>query len=140
MTRDGQRSALDGDIANADFLLSDMGRGLPFGAGSFDGIVCIDSVNHFRDRLAVFREWYRVLKPGQRIVFTDPVVLTGPVTNEEIAERSNIEVLRTDTPLFTKYVESRRNRRDAWYLVPAGHTDVCSISIPVRDIAGPQRP
>jgi peptidylprolyl isomerase len=50
------------------------------------------------------------------------------------SERTALEVLRTDTPLFTRYVEARRNRRDAWYLVPAGHTDVCSISIPVRDI------
>jgi peptidylprolyl isomerase len=50
------------------------------------------------------------------------------------SERSALEVLRTDTPLFTRYVEARRNRRDPWYLVPAGHTDVCSISIPVRDI------
>jgi cyclophilin family peptidyl-prolyl cis-trans isomerase len=49
-------------------------------------------------------------------------------------ERTALEVLRTDTPLFTRYVEARRNRRDDWYLVPAGHTDVCSISIPVRDI------
>ena len=50
------------------------------------------------------------------------------------AERTAIEILRTDTPLFTKYVESRRNRRDSWYLVPAGHTDVCNITIPVRDL------
>jgi len=50
------------------------------------------------------------------------------------SERTALEVLRTDTPLFTRYVEARRNRRDDWYLVPAGHTDVCSISIPVRDI------
>ena len=50
------------------------------------------------------------------------------------AERSNIEVLRTDTPLFAQYVESRRNRRDTWYVFPAGHTDVCNITIPVRDV------
>jgi len=50
------------------------------------------------------------------------------------SERAPLEVLRTDTPLFTKYVESRRNRRDEWYLVPAGHIDVCNVSIPVRDI------
>ena len=54
------------------------------------------------------------------------------------AERSDIEVLRTDTPLFRKYVESRRNRRDAWYVVPAGHTDVCNITIPVRDATPPR--
>jgi peptidylprolyl isomerase len=51
------------------------------------------------------------------------------------AERSAIEILRTDTPLFARYVESRRNRRDDWYLVPAGHIDVCNVAIPVRDIA-----
>lgn len=55
------------------------------------------------------------------------------------AERTALEVLRTDTPLFTKYVESRRNRRDTWYIVPAGHTDVCNITIPVRDVPAPAR-
>ena len=48
------------------------------------------------------------------------------------SERTALEVLRTDTPLFARYVESRRNRRDTWYIHPAGHTDVCNISLPVR--------
>lgn len=48
--------------------------------------------------------------------------------------RTAIEVLRTDTPLFAKYVETRRNRRDEWYVRPAGHADVCNVSIPVRDV------
>ena len=52
--------------------------------------MCIDSMNHFRDRLRVLREWHRVLRAGRRILFTDPVVLTGPVSNEELAARSNI--------------------------------------------------
>lgn len=50
------------------------------------------------------------------------------------ADRTAIEVLRTDTPLFTKYVESRRNRRDDWYLRPAGHVDICNVAIPVREM------
>ncbi|HEV7609834.1 MAG TPA: peptidylprolyl isomerase [Steroidobacteraceae bacterium] len=54
------------------------------------------------------------------------------------AERSAIEVLRTDTPLFTHYVEARRNRREEWFLVPAHHTDVCNINIPVRDVPASQ--
>ena len=49
-------------------------------------------------------------------------------------QRATIEVLRTDTPLFTRYVESRRNRREAWFVRPAGHTDICNISIPIREI------
>lgn len=48
------------------------------------------------------------------------------------AERTALEVLRTDTPLFDAVVESRRNRRDDWYLRPAGHIDLCNINVPVR--------
>jgi len=47
-------------------------------------------MNHFPDRLKVFQEWRRVLRPGRRAVFTDPVVITGPVTNDELALRSSI--------------------------------------------------
>jgi cyclophilin family peptidyl-prolyl cis-trans isomerase len=45
-----------------------------------------------------------------------------------------IEVLRTDTALFTRYVEARRNRREPWFVRPAGHIDVCNLPLPVRDI------
>ncbi|HKR60898.1 MAG TPA: class I SAM-dependent methyltransferase [Pyrinomonadaceae bacterium] len=61
---------------------------LPFPNDSFDGLLCIDSMNHFPNRLEVFREWHRILRPGGRAIFTDPVVITGPVTNDEIALRS----------------------------------------------------
>lgn len=47
-------------------------------------------------------------------------------------ERTPLQVLRTDTPLFDAVVESRRNRRDDWYVRPAGHIDLCNISVPVR--------
>ena len=50
------------------------------------------------------------------------------------AERTDLEVLRDDRPIFAKFVESRRNRRDEWYVKPAGHIDVCNISVPVRDV------
>jgi peptidylprolyl isomerase len=48
------------------------------------------------------------------------------------SERTPLEVLRTDTPLFAQVVESRRNRRDDWYLVPAGHIDLCNVPLNVR--------
>lgn len=50
------------------------------------------------------------------------------------AERTSLEILRTDTPLFTRYVEARRNRHEPWFVKPAGHIDVCNLSVPVRDI------
>jgi peptidylprolyl isomerase len=48
------------------------------------------------------------------------------------AERTWLEVLRTDTPTYAALVESRRNRTDAWYLRPAGYIDLCSAPLPVR--------
>ncbi len=50
------------------------------------------------------------------------------------SERTAIEALRTDTATFSALVESRRNRRDSWYKQPAGHIDVCSVPLPVREI------
>ncbi len=49
-------------------------------------------------------------------------------------DRTPIEILRTDTESFTQLVEARRNRRDDWYKVPAGHIDVCNVPIPTRPI------
>ena len=62
----------------------------PFEAGVFDALLCIDSMNHFPERQATLAGWCRVLRPGGRAVFTDPVVITGPVTNDELALRSSI--------------------------------------------------
>jgi len=72
------------------FRVADATAPLPFANDSFDALVCIDSMNHFPDRLRVFQEWQRVLLPGRRAVFTDPVVITRPVTNDDLALRSSI--------------------------------------------------
>jgi peptidylprolyl isomerase len=45
------------------------------------------------------------------------------------AQRSQLEVLRTDTATFSELVESRRNRREEWYKVPAGRIDVCNVPL-----------
>ena len=50
-------------------------------------------------------------------------------------ERIGLEALRTDSASFTALVESRRNRRDDWYLRPAGKIDLCSVPLPVRRVA-----
>ena len=53
------------------------------------------------------------------------------------AERLKLQVLRTDTPLFTALVEARRNRRDDFYKRPAGHIDLCNVPLPVRTAPEP---
>lgn len=67
-------------------------------------------------------------KPEQRIGIKS-VRLAADVP---AAERTPLEILRTDTPTFAALVESRRNRRDDWYKVPAGKVDLCNVPIPVR--------
>jgi SAM-dependent methyltransferase len=84
------------------FLEADATATLPFDPEAFDGLVCIDSMNHFPDRRVVFEEWHRVLRAGRRAVFTDPVVVTGPVTNEELAVRSSIGLFLFVPPGITE--------------------------------------
>jgi ubiquinone/menaquinone biosynthesis C-methylase UbiE len=54
------------------FEVADATALLPFVDHQFDALLCIDSMNHFPNRLETLREWRRVLKPGGRAVFTDP--------------------------------------------------------------------
>jgi peptidylprolyl isomerase len=56
------------------------------------------------------------------------------------SERTQLEVLRTDTPTFAAYLEARRNRREEWFKVPAGRIDVCNLSVPSRLRAGAAAP
>jgi SAM-dependent methyltransferase len=74
----------------ARFEVHDASDPLPFDRASFDAVICVDAINHFADRPRVLAEWRRVLKPGGRLVFTDPIVVTGPLGAGEIAIRSSI--------------------------------------------------
>jgi cyclopropane fatty-acyl-phospholipid synthase-like methyltransferase len=75
-----------------EFRVVDAAQQLPFSDASFDAIICIDAVNHFSDRPQVIAEWARLLKLGGRLLFTDPVTVTGPLTNAEVAVRSSAGV------------------------------------------------
>jgi peptidylprolyl isomerase len=47
-------------------------------------------------------------------------------------QRIPLEGLRTDTDTFTRILESRRNRKDDFFHVPAGGIDVCNAPLPVK--------
>ena len=67
-------------------------------------------------------------KPEQRL----PIKSVRLATDVPEAERTALEVVRTDTSTFTALIETRRNRHDDWYKVPAGKIDLCNVPIPVR--------
>ncbi|SFO00584.1 class I SAM-dependent methyltransferase [Xenorhabdus japonica] len=73
--------------SRCNFVDSDVRQPLPFPDGTFDALWCIDSVIHIWDRLALLREWYRLLKPGGRFLYTDPTLVTGMLSKEEIMLR-----------------------------------------------------
>jgi len=67
-------------------------------------------------------------RPEQHV----PITSVRLAADVPVAERVRLEVLRTDTASFRALAEARRNRRDDWYLVPAGHVDLCNIPIVAR--------
>lgn len=48
------------------------------------------------------------------------------------ATRPDVRVFRTDVPQWSEIVESRRNRKDSWYVHKAGAIDVCNLTVPVK--------
>ena len=67
-------------------------------------------------------------KAEQRV----PIKSVRIAADTPAAERTNLEVIRTDTKLFTAMVEALRNRGGTWYKVPAGHIELCNVPIAVR--------
>lgn len=70
------------------FLRADAREPLPFGDATFDAAMCIDSINHLYERQRLLDEWYRVVRPGGRILFTDPITVTGLLRRDEMIARS----------------------------------------------------
>jgi cyclopropane fatty-acyl-phospholipid synthase-like methyltransferase len=82
-------AAQRGLTERTEFRSTDATGPLPFPNASFDAITCIDAINHFSERPRIIAEWARLLKPGGQLLFTDPITMTGELTNAEIAVRSS---------------------------------------------------
>jgi peptidylprolyl isomerase len=48
------------------------------------------------------------------------------------AQRTPLEVLRTESGVFRAVLDQRRNRHEAWFKFNPGHIDVCNVPLPVR--------
>lgn len=87
----GTRLARERGVAErVAFQQVDASRPLPFATATFDAVLSNDSMCHIANRLDVLRDWHRVLRPGGRMLFTDAMVVTGLLSQEEIATRSSI--------------------------------------------------
>lgn len=61
-----------------------------------------------------------------------PILAIKLASDVPEAERTALQLLRTDSQAFKEATEARRNRRDGWYVRPAGHIDVCNVPLPVK--------
>ena len=59
---------------------------------TYDGILCIDGIARVPDRAATLHAWTRALKPGGRVLYTDPAIIAGLVTANEVAACSRGEL------------------------------------------------
>jgi SAM-dependent methyltransferase len=89
---------------------------LPFAGACFDAVVSNDAMCRLPDRSAVLRDWHRVLRPGGRALFTDAMVLTGIVSDEELATRSSIGFYR-----FVPPGANEKMLREAGFVVLSVH-------------------
>jgi cyclophilin family peptidyl-prolyl cis-trans isomerase len=65
-------------------------------------------------------------KPEQR------VTITSIRLGNEVAGLPRYQYLSTESASFARYADARANRRDAFFIVPAGGADICNIPVPVR--------
>jgi len=75
---------------SAQFIKTDLKEKLPFSDASFDALICLESIIHFsvEDRLNIFKEWHRILRPAAKLILTDPCIISGGISDIELAHRS----------------------------------------------------
>ncbi len=83
-------ASTQGLSTHARFQVCDASQPLSFPGESFDAVVCVDAIIHLPKRDKVLAEWARVLKPSGMVLFTDALILTGPVSNAELSIRTPV--------------------------------------------------
>ena len=64
-----------------------------------------------------------------------PILSMRVASDLPVAERTPIEVLRTESATFHSVLEQRRNRHEDWFKFSPGHIDLCNVPLPVRPAA-----
>ncbi len=66
--------------------------------------------------------------PAQRV----PIRSVRLAADLPESERPAFEYLSTESASFANYADARANRRDPFFIEPAGGVDICNIPVPVR--------
>jgi peptidylprolyl isomerase len=61
-----------------------------------------------------------------------PIARMRVAADVPAGERSELEVLRTDTATFAALVDARRSRREAWFFRAADRIEICNVPLVVR--------
>lgn len=61
-----------------------------------------------------------------------PIVRAVIAADMPAAARPAYQIMRTDSASFAAYAEARANRRDAFFVRPAGGADLCNVPVPTR--------
>jgi peptidylprolyl isomerase len=61
-----------------------------------------------------------------------PITAIKLAADVPAAERTPIQVLRTDSPTFRSVLAQRRERHEAWFKHNPGAIDLCNVPLPVR--------
>ncbi|KWV92399.1 peptidylprolyl isomerase [Erythrobacter sp. YT30] len=61
-----------------------------------------------------------------------PILSIQVASDLSEAEQPRFEYLSTETESFARYAEARANRRDPFFIHPAGGADICNIPVPIR--------
>ncbi|TXC68784.1 peptidylprolyl isomerase [Sphingorhabdus soli] len=61
-----------------------------------------------------------------------PIVSVRLASDLPATERPRFAYLSTDSDAFAQYADARANRRDPFFIVPAGGADICNIPVPVK--------
>ncbi|QTD54802.1 peptidylprolyl isomerase [Parasphingorhabdus cellanae] len=63
-----------------------------------------------------------------------PIQSIRIATDMPEAEQPRFEYLSTESKPFARYADARANRRDPFFIKPAGGADICNIPVPVRRV------
>jgi peptidylprolyl isomerase len=66
-----------------------------------------------------------------------PIASMRLASDVPAAERTRIEVLRTESATFRSVLAQRRDRHESWFKFNPGHIDLCNVPLPVRTPGGP---